>query len=229
MLQLLIFPLLFPSLRTDPTNVSNSCFSYLHCAFPFFISSQTFCYMQLQGAQISATTSLYLFCCIVRILKIKNLANTIAVALLCLLEAFTPRSEVKQNGNIFGHSFTQENHSLDKDAVDAKADNQLLKITVPTSPSSSQIHSAEDFSLQHNCSGPHLALRWYGITCHWLSHVLSSLALFSSYTLSYLIAVKLTMIWRRKKVLHYVFSFAPVGVKGSYFIKIFNFIAEWKT
>ncbi|KAI3867507.1 hypothetical protein MKX03_032360 [Papaver bracteatum] len=131
MLQLLIFPLLFPSLRTDPAN----------------------------GAQISATTSLYLLCCIVRILKIKNLANTIAVALLCLLEAFTPRSAIKQNGNIFGHSFTQENHSLDKEALDTKADNQLLKITVPTSPSSSQIHSAEDFSLQHNCSGPHLALR----------------------------------------------------------------------
>ncbi|OVA07524.1 Uncharacterized protein family FPL [Macleaya cordata] len=130
-LQLLIFPLLFPSLRMEPTN----------------------------GTQIGATTSLYLLCCILRILKTKNLANTIAVALLYLLEDFIPKSEAKPNGNISDHSFTHENHCLDNDALDTKANTRLLRVTVPSSSSSSPMHSAEDFSLQHNCNGPHLALR----------------------------------------------------------------------
>ncbi|CAN0852802.1 Protein TRANSPARENT TESTA 9 [Linum grandiflorum] len=70
-LQLLILPLLLPSLRLDAVNVP----------------------------PIAPITSLYLLCCILRIVKIKDLANAIAAALFCPLEAFLPFAEAKVNGH----------------------------------------------------------------------------------------------------------------------------------
>ncbi|XLT43649.1 hypothetical protein HN873_036253 [Arachis hypogaea] len=63
-LVVLIFPLLFPSLRIVGDNEMQS----------------------------GVVTSLYLLCCILRILKIKDLANTIVAALFYPLEAFTQSS-----------------------------------------------------------------------------------------------------------------------------------------
>ncbi|KEH32539.1 hypothetical protein MTR_4g127210 [Medicago truncatula] len=63
-LMVLIFPLLLPSLRIAIDN----------------------------DMQSGVVTSLYLLCCILRIIKIKDLANTIAAALFCPLEAFTKSS-----------------------------------------------------------------------------------------------------------------------------------------
>ncbi|KAJ6673150.1 PROTEIN TRANSPARENT TESTA 9 [Salix viminalis] len=71
-LQLLILPLLLPSLQLDAAN----------------------------DIQIGAITSLYLLCCILCIVKIKDLANTIAAALFCPPEAFVADSETQLNGYV---------------------------------------------------------------------------------------------------------------------------------
>lgn len=45
-----------------------------------------------------AVASLYVLCCILRIVKMKDLANTVAAALFCHIKAFTPSSEARLNG-----------------------------------------------------------------------------------------------------------------------------------
>ncbi|KAJ6840358.1 uncharacterized protein M6B38_310315 [Iris pallida] len=73
-LQLLVFPLLLPSLKK-----------------------------QNAGAEIGITTSLYLLSCILRIVKTKDLASVIAATLFYPLEAFTPKSETTCNGACSKH------------------------------------------------------------------------------------------------------------------------------
>ncbi|XP_010276705.1 PREDICTED: uncharacterized protein LOC104611385 isoform X2 [Nelumbo nucifera] len=131
-LQLLVFPLLFSSLSMD------------------LVKSEKL---------IGATTSLYLLCCILRIVKTKDLANIIAAALFCQPEAFIPISEAKLNGYTSSHDFSNVNQQLEEGSCGTKADTGSLRVTVSNLSSSSQIHSAEDLALQNNYSGPHLALR----------------------------------------------------------------------
>jgi len=50
-----------------------------------------------------------LLCCILRIVKIKDLANTIAAALFCSPEAFIADSETKLNGYVPDHVHEPEN------------------------------------------------------------------------------------------------------------------------
>ncbi|CAI8584099.1 unnamed protein product [Vicia faba] len=73
-LMVLIFPLLLPSLKISIDNDMQSSF----------------------------VTSIYLFCRILRIIKIKDLANTIAAALFYPSEAFTKSSGGKLNSRISG-------------------------------------------------------------------------------------------------------------------------------
>ncbi|XP_042497689.1 protein TRANSPARENT TESTA 9 isoform X1 [Macadamia integrifolia] len=137
--QILIFPLLFSSLNMQRTNET----------------------------QISVTTSLYLLCGILRIVKTKDLANSIAASLFCPLGAFSPICEAKPNGCMSGHVCAHENQQLDNDASHSEADTQRLRVVVANS-SSSQIHPGEDFILQHSCDSPQLTLRE-----SLLSHVVS--------------------------------------------------------
>ncbi|KAL9361688.1 hypothetical protein Peur_044473 [Populus x canadensis] len=107
-LQLLIFPLLLPSLQLDAVD----------------------------DIQIGAITSLYLLCCILRIVKIKDLANTIAASLFCPPEAFVPHSETKLNGHApdHGHEIQQtENKNVIE--VDGCSKKILLSLS-----SSSLVH-----------------------------------------------------------------------------------------
>lgn len=105
---------------------------------------------------ISSITSLYLLCCILRIVKIKDLANTIAAALFCPLEAFTPCSQVKLNGYVPSHNMPHENQQQDSDCV-RKLDTAHLSVRVPRT-SSSQIH-VEDGTTQSSCSSSDVGLR----------------------------------------------------------------------
>lgn len=79
LLLLLIFPILLPSLIIQTAN----------------------------DMQFGAVTSLYLLCCILRMVKIKDLANVIAAALFCPL-AFLPKSGAKPNGCLSAHAFPHE-------------------------------------------------------------------------------------------------------------------------
>ncbi|KAG6437762.1 hypothetical protein SASPL_102690 [Salvia splendens] len=76
-LRILIFPLIFPSFsRTEAVKESS----------------------------LGAVTSLYLLCCILRIVKIKDLANIVAAALICYPDIFPESSEAKLNGNLPSHA-----------------------------------------------------------------------------------------------------------------------------
>ncbi|KAF6155650.1 hypothetical protein GIB67_034745 [Kingdonia uniflora] len=131
MLQILIFPLLLPSLRTKPTNET----------------------------LIGATTALYLLCCILRILKTKDLANIIAAAFFFSPDDFNTKSETKLNGTISDCDCTCENTQPDGDVLCAKAEIENLRIDLTKLSSSSQVHPEEDPSLPHYLDGSHSALR----------------------------------------------------------------------
>ncbi|KAE8056716.1 hypothetical protein FH972_013462 [Carpinus fangiana] len=128
-LQLLIFPLLLPSLRIEPVS----------------------------EIRVGAVTALYLICCILRIVKIKDLANTIAAALFFPLEAFTPNSEVKINGHMPSPGFIHESQPPGNEIL-TEADIACLRVNVPELSSPSHIHP-EVVITQNDITGSHLALR----------------------------------------------------------------------
>lgn len=122
MLKLLIFPLLLPSLRIEVSG----------------------------GKKFGSVTSLYLLCCILRILKIKDLANTVAVALICSIEGLLPNSEAKLNGFRADHDETHESH-VDDEKPSGNLDSSSIIVSVPSLSISP--------SVQHNCWGSASVLR----------------------------------------------------------------------
>ncbi|KAK7329129.1 hypothetical protein VNO77_23275 [Canavalia gladiata] len=128
-LMLLIFPILLPSLRIVDVN----------------------------DMQSGVATSLYLLCVILRIVKIKDLANTIVASLFYPLEAFTKCSRGKVNGYITDHGFTSESQEPDNNNL-AKRNAECLMVNVPDSSSSSGFHQ-ESVTSEDNCSSLNLALR----------------------------------------------------------------------
>ncbi|XP_058068118.1 protein TRANSPARENT TESTA 9 isoform X4 [Magnolia sinica] len=129
-LQLLVFPLLLPSLKRES--------SY--------------------GMQIGAATSLYLISCILRVVKTKELASSIGAALFCPPEAFIPKLESKTNGCVSDHGLPHESQQVDLDALGV-ADTGTSSVTIPDLSCSSQNHPVEDTCSQHNYNGAHLSLR----------------------------------------------------------------------
>lgn len=124
-LQLLILPLLFPALQIDADS----------------------------NLKIGAVTSLYLLCCILRIVKIKDLANTMAAALLYPLETFAANSEVKINGYVSGNNCANESEEPLVDSVTPVNAGQLC-VDIPNKATSSQVHpggiiAERDFSCSH--------------------------------------------------------------------------------
>lgn len=119
LLLLLIFPILLPSLSTQTVN----------------------------DMEFGAVTSLYLLCCILRMVKIKDLANAIAAALFCPLKAFLPKSGAKPNGCLSAYGFP---HESEVDACNLRLDD-------PNSFGSSHTHPA-DF-LENGAHDSRLTLR----------------------------------------------------------------------
>lgn len=91
-----------------------------------------------------------------RIVKIKDLANTIAAALFCPLEAYIPKSEVKVNGNLPSHDFASESQQLHNNNA-GKVDVEHLRVA-GSDMASSQVHP-EDMFVKNNCGTSHLTLR----------------------------------------------------------------------
>ncbi|XP_065848454.1 protein TRANSPARENT TESTA 9 [Euphorbia lathyris] len=110
MLEFLILPLLLPSLQMDAVT----------------------------EIQIGSVTSLYTLCCILRIVKIKDLSNTIAASLFCPPEVFIPKSEAKLNGHLSDHNHVGDAQQTESNNV-TELDN-CLKVTLPSSASSSDDH-----------------------------------------------------------------------------------------
>ncbi|KAE9464236.1 hypothetical protein C3L33_03866, partial [Rhododendron williamsianum] len=148
-LKLLIFPLLLPSLRREDVDVS------IFLSFYFFFL--VFCYQDgFAWNEDRSMTSLYLLCSILRIVKIKDLANLVAAALFFPIEAFMPHSEAKLNGHMPGTGFSHENHSPDNDKLSPEVVSRSLRVTVPNS--SSDINLQDDV-IRHNINGSKTALR----------------------------------------------------------------------
>ncbi|XP_062093868.1 protein TRANSPARENT TESTA 9 isoform X5 [Humulus lupulus] len=143
LLQLLIFPILVPSLTIKAVNDMKS----------------------------GIVTSLYLLCCILRIVKTKDLANVIAAALLCPLEAFISQSLAKPNGYMSAHEFS---HEIKVDAGSPKFDDTHSSGTSQTHP--------VDF-VENGCDYSRLALRetlLYYVTCGDDVQVLGSLCVLAT-------------------------------------------------
>ncbi|KAG8376405.1 hypothetical protein BUALT_Bualt09G0060100 [Buddleja alternifolia] len=119
-LTLLIFPLILPSLRIGSAN----------------------------EPRLAAVTSLYLLCCILRIVKIKDLANTVAAALLCRTETFTQDSNAKRNGILSNGSADAACDTSNENNSSSESDAGSSQLTVLTS--SSQNHPPNGF-LGHDC------------------------------------------------------------------------------
>ncbi|XP_039686417.1 protein TRANSPARENT TESTA 9 isoform X4 [Medicago truncatula] len=132
-LMLLIFPVLLPSLRTVADNHVD------------------------QDMQSGVVTSLYLLCCILRIVKIKDLANTIVAALYYPLESFTKCSGGQVNGYIPDHGFTSKSDGIDNDNL-AENSAKCLVVNVPCSSSSSDCHP-QSITILNNGSSSNVALR----------------------------------------------------------------------
>ncbi|KAL3642809.1 hypothetical protein CASFOL_013624 [Castilleja foliolosa] len=129
-LRLLIFPLILPSLRTEV----------------------------VKEPSLGAVTSLYLLCCILRIVKIKDLANIVAAALLCCPETFTWSYEDKLNGIMLEHgSLDVANQSAYENNHSSESDAGRLQVTIPTSNSSPD-HPVGGV-LGHDCGGTQISPR----------------------------------------------------------------------
>ncbi|XP_055822415.1 protein TRANSPARENT TESTA 9 isoform X3 [Solanum dulcamara] len=132
MLKVLIFPSILPSLRMEVVKDSDT--------------------------GIGTATSLYLLCCILRIVKIKDLANIVAVVLLCDIETFVPRSEAKLNGFVVNHDVSHENQDSENGGFRSDSHGQSLRVLIPNISSSLNSHPENDI-LQTDHGSTYSALR----------------------------------------------------------------------
>ncbi|WOL06486.1 hypothetical protein Cni_G15220 [Canna indica] len=97
-LQLLVFPLLLPSLKK-----------------------------QNAVTQVSITTSLHILCSILQIVKSKDLASTIAAALNCPLEVFAARSEASTYGYVPKRTASQDSQNFSSHSLVVQENIEHLK------------------------------------------------------------------------------------------------------
>ncbi|XP_055822414.1 protein TRANSPARENT TESTA 9 isoform X2 [Solanum dulcamara] len=114
--------------------------------------------LMLKDTGIGTATSLYLLCCILRIVKIKDLANIVAVVLLCDIETFVPRSEAKLNGFVVNHDVSHENQDSENGGFRSDSHGQSLRVLIPNISSSLNSHPENDI-LQTDHGSTYSALR----------------------------------------------------------------------
>ncbi|KAL5066370.1 hypothetical protein RYX36_028107, partial [Vicia faba] len=111
-----------------------------------------------QDIQSDVVTSLYLLCCILRIVKIKDLANTIVAALYYPLESLTKCFGGQVNGMVPDNGFTSEGDGIDNNNNNLTKNNKKgLVVNVPCSPSSSGFHP-QSITMLNNGSSSNVAL-----------------------------------------------------------------------
>ncbi|KAL0410265.1 UNVERIFIED_CONTAM: protein TRANSPARENT TESTA 9 [Sesamum latifolium] len=129
-LRLLIFPLILPSLRIGA----------------------------VKEPSLGAVTSLYLLCCILRIVKIKDLANTVAAALLYCPDTFPRNSEAEPNGNMLSHgSSDAASQYSDENNCTSESDARSSELSVLTS--SSSLNHQPNGVPGHDCGSTQFAPR----------------------------------------------------------------------
>ncbi|CAA6653715.1 unnamed protein product [Spirodela intermedia] len=154
MLQFLVFPVLLPSLK-EQTNV----------------------------AQIGINSSLYLLCCILHIVKTKELASGIAAALFFRVEAFISKLNAKSNGHACDPCIPNEHCEQDHDSLCTVANEGRLGVGTVKSSIFSPVASTNDPSSEQNHCVSQVSLRElllsYIITGNDIQ-VLGSLSLFAT-------------------------------------------------
>ncbi|KAK1418369.1 hypothetical protein QVD17_27512 [Tagetes erecta] len=123
MLKLFIFPMLLPSLRIGVSD----------------------------GKKFTSVISLYILCSVLRILKVKDLVNTVAAALICSIESFLPTFEAKFNGLREDHDETHVESHVDDENLSGNLNLSSMIVSSPSLSTSS--------SVLHNCCGSASVLR----------------------------------------------------------------------
>ena len=116
----------------------------------------TFGTILIQDMQSGVITSLYLLCCILRMVKIKDLANTIAAALFYPVEAFA-KFGAEVNGHIADHGFKSESQESNNDSH-VQFDGESSTVNASHLSNSSGFHH-KNIVTQNDCSKSNLALR----------------------------------------------------------------------
>ncbi|XP_047310433.1 protein TRANSPARENT TESTA 9-like [Impatiens glandulifera] len=109
--------------------------------------------------KVVSVTSLYLLCCILRIVKIKDLANIVAAALLCHQETCTPGSMLKLNGHISAdNAESGEGQKIDNADHNQELLQAICEVSVSDVSSLSQ-SPLKDESLQKDFNSSQWTLR----------------------------------------------------------------------
>ncbi|CAH2051258.1 unnamed protein product, partial [Thlaspi arvense] len=109
-----------------------------HLTLPLLLPS--LCSEAVNDKSVDPVTSLYLLCCIVRIVKIKDLANLTAATFFCPVEAFISSSLVKPNSSLAPERLTYGN---------GHPDNGVAEETVQQCPSTAV---SSEYGNSHVCS-----------------------------------------------------------------------------
>ncbi|XP_010541101.1 PREDICTED: uncharacterized protein LOC104814647 isoform X2 [Tarenaya hassleriana] len=110
-----------------------------HLTLPHILPS--LCTEAVNDVLIDPITSLYLLCCVLRIVKIKDLANTTAAALFCPIEAVISSCQVKPDSD-HGHESLTHGDKHQDNGFSEEEDGQYSSIAV----------SSEDIGT-HICTG----------------------------------------------------------------------------
>uniref|UniRef100_A0A1J3E733 Protein CLEC16A-like protein n=1 Tax=Noccaea caerulescens TaxID=107243 RepID=A0A1J3E733_NOCCA len=111
-----------------------------HLTLPLLLPS--LCSEAVNDISIDPVTSLYLLCCILRIVKIKDLANMTAATLFCPVKAFISSSLVKPNSRLAPERLTYANGHPDN-GVAKEADQQSSSTAVSSEEENSHVCSED--------------------------------------------------------------------------------------
>ncbi|KFK40296.1 hypothetical protein AALP_AA3G356800 [Arabis alpina] len=111
-----------------------------HLTLPLLLPS--LCSEAVNGISVDPVTSLYLLCCILRIVKIKDLANMTAATLFCPVKAFLSNSLVKPKSSLAPECLTCGNGHPDN-GVTEEAEQQCSSIAVSSEDVNSHVCSED--------------------------------------------------------------------------------------
>ncbi|XP_010526377.1 PREDICTED: uncharacterized protein LOC104803958 isoform X2 [Tarenaya hassleriana] len=118
-----------------------------HLTLPLILPS--LCIETVNDIPIDPVTSLYLLCCILRVVKIKDLANTTAAALFCPIKAFISRSHAHESSTL--------GNQHQGNGIAEKKIKQCSSVAVSSEGIDS--HSCIEDTEKSNFNNPHLTLR----------------------------------------------------------------------
>ncbi|XP_024016405.1 uncharacterized protein LOC18025801 isoform X2 [Eutrema salsugineum] len=127
-----------------------------HLTLPLLLPS--LCSETVNDKSVDPVTSLYLLCCILRIVKIKDLANMTAATLFCPVKAFISSSLVKPNSNLAPERLTYGNGHPDS-SVSEEADQQCPSTSTSVSSEGGNSHVCSENTTKSIFDNSHITFR----------------------------------------------------------------------